>query len=632
MIILKDSPILKTLPEPAGAILGKSPKIVLAKDALSLVELSMHDSVDGVKFVSYLVSGKGKVLEAEITRAKNGLSVNYPEPYMRRRDPDSMLIGDEGDTDKPRYRDAHGKPFEGLRRETLEWLAEHELLLVPFYAGQHKGFPALAIMPMNAAFFGYGLSLLQGMIPGAELPADFTPRCVVYVAPPFRHSHFAGKQMVVHHRLDAHYEIYSYNLYPGPSAKKGVYGALLHFGEKEGWVTAHCSAVQVVTPYDNRLTLMHEGASGSGKSEMLEHLHREPDGSLLFGVNTVTGEERNIVLPRGCLLRPVVDDMGLCHPSFQKGGGRLAVGDAENGWFIRVNHITKYGTDPDIESLAVHPKDPLWFLNLDAPAGSTALLWEHTEDAPGKPCPNPRVVLPRQSVPEVVNHPVEVDVRSFGVRTPPCTKELPSYGILGIFHILPPALAWLWRLGALRGAGNPSIISKGDLESEGVGTFWPFATGKKVRWANLLLEQLVKSPSVVYALVPNQHVGAWKTGFMPQWIMREFLARRGGAWFRPEQVRAARSPLLGWTPRKIMIEGQTFDAPFLEVHRQAEVGEAAYDRGAEILRDFFLEEVAQYRTPELDPLGKKILDCLAAGGNVEDYARLMTGGLLGRNE
>jgi len=44
---------------------------------------------------------------------------------------------------------------------------------------------------------------------------------------------------------------------------------LIGQGEEEGWVTAHCSSVQVKTPYDNIVTFMHEGASGGGKSEML---------------------------------------------------------------------------------------------------------------------------------------------------------------------------------------------------------------------------------------------------------------------------------------------------------------------------------------------------------------------------
>ena len=65
------------------------------------------------------------------------------------------------------------------------------------------------------------------------------------------------------------------------------------------------------------------------------------------------------------------------------------------------------------------------------------------------------------------------------------------------------------------------------MSSEGVGSFWPFATGRRVTQANLLLRQIVDTPRTRFVLVPNQHVGAWHTGFMPQWLAREYLARRG---------------------------------------------------------------------------------------------------------
>jgi len=148
-------------------------------------------------------------------------------------------------------------------------------------------------------------------------------------------------------------------------------------------------------------------------------------------------------------------------------------------------------------------------------------------------------------VPNVVNKPVTVDVRSFGVRTPVCSKENPSYGIIGLFHILPPALAWLWRLVAPRGYANPSIVGGEGMESEGVGSYWPFATGKRVRHANLLLEQITQTPRTIYTLVPNQHIGVWKVGFKPQMLMREYLTRRGSAKLRSDQYQPARCPLLG---------------------------------------------------------------------------------------
>src|SRR5436189_2652594 len=124
------------------------------------------------------------------------------------------------------------------------------------------------------------------------ISTTFLPRAIIYVAPVFRHTHFMGKQVVVHNRLAGLHELFSYNLYPGPSAKKGVYSVLLNLGEKEGWVTNHCSTVQVITPYDNIVSIMHEGASGGGKSEMLEHIQRQDDGRLLLGVNVLTHEKR----------------------------------------------------------------------------------------------------------------------------------------------------------------------------------------------------------------------------------------------------------------------------------------------------------------------------------------------------
>ena len=81
-----------------------------------------------------------------------------------------------------------------------------------------------------------------------------------------------------------------------------MYGALLTKGEKEGWITAHCSTVQVVSPYDNITTFMHEGASGGGKSEMLQHIVREPNGQVLIGQNILTEEKRLINSPFSALL------------------------------------------------------------------------------------------------------------------------------------------------------------------------------------------------------------------------------------------------------------------------------------------------------------------------------------------
>ena len=165
--------------------------------------------------------------------------------------------------------------------------------------------------------------MLQGIIPIEEIEArgeDYHHSAIIYIAPPFRHTHFGGKQVVVHNRREELHELYSYNLYPGPSAKKGVYGMLLTLGEKRDWMTAHCSTVQVITPYDNTVTIMHEGASGGGKSEMLEQMHREADGRLLLGKNVVSGEKRHVALPMGCELRSCDRRHGVVPPRFSGPG------------------------------------------------------------------------------------------------------------------------------------------------------------------------------------------------------------------------------------------------------------------------------------------------------------------------
>lgn len=618
---------LFNVPTELRDVLDSCPGYNVATTVAELIALSTRDAdASGWQEIAFDVPGKGRVVEARACKVTNGIAANYLEAYMRRRDPDCMVIGDTKPTNKPTYLDRYKADFADVRQQTFAWLKTQRLAMFPFVAGGfEKGIDAVVVAPDNCGFFALGLALLQGIRDHTKLGRDFNPRAVIYVAPPFRHTHFDGKQVVVHNRLDNLHELFSYNLYPGPSAKKGIYGVLLTAGEKEQWVTAHCSTVRVITPYGNRVTIMHEGASGGGKSEMLEHPHRERDGRLLLGTHVVSNDHRYITLPRTCDLQPVTDDMALCHPSFQKGDGQLQLRDAEDAWFVRVNHIERYGVDPHLEEVTIHPKEPLLFLNIKAAPGATALIWEHTEDAPGKACPNPRVVIPRNNIPNIVHGTVSVNIRSFGVRTPPCTKERPSYGIIGMFHVLPPALAWVWRLVAPRGHANPSIVASEGMSSEGVGSYWPFATGRRVDQANLLLRQIVDTPRVRYILCPNQHVGSWNVGFMPQWLAREYLARRGGARFGPADLTPARCPLLGFALQQLIIEGQRVPLSMLQVDQSMTVGPEAYDAGAAELDAFFRRQLAKFTVPDLDPLGQKIIDCTLSRATMADYESLISG-------
>jgi len=581
----------------------------------------------GVYQAIFPAKGVGRIVEAVVTKARNGLAINFPDPAMRRRDPDAMVIGDSLPTDKPRYEERFGEPFDKTRQATLDWLKTQELVAMPFYAGTDElGYGSLLIVPRQAAFFAAALADLQGMIPRSQVPGDFKiTGGVLFVAPPFRHTHFGGRQVVVHDRSRTHQEVFAYNLYPGPSAKKGVYSMLLDLGEREGWTTNHCAAVAVVTPYENQLVLMHEGASGGGKSEMTEHIHRMEDGRLLLGKNVVTGEQRTLNLPEACHLRPIADDMACAHPKYQGTGKRLTVADAENAWFVRVDHIHAYGTAPNLERLCIDPPEPLIFLNHYIVPGGTCLTWEHVEDAPGKLCPNPRVILPRRLIEDIATGPRGVDVRSFGVRCPPTHRDSRLYGILAMMHVLSPALAWLWRLVAPRGHANPSIqaVKSSEMQSEGVGSYWAFATGRRVDQANLLLHQIVATPETRYVLLPNQHIGAWKVGYMAEWIAREYLARRGSAKFGREQVDEAPFPLLGYIPKQLRVEGSMIPRVFLRVEEQIQGGMEVYEEGARQWREFFARELKTFQVPDLDPLGHRIIEACLDGAHQEDYRRLI---------
>lgn len=611
------------LNEEVKDVLEQAKSITIPTSREHILTMATNNGQD-VFTVGFDVEGMGLVNEATVTLCKNGVSVNYIDPYMRRRDPECTFIGDELPTDKITYKDQFGGDFNQMRKMTFDWLKEQDLIVMPFISGdkKHGGYESIIIAPLSTAFFVGGLADLQGFIPLEKIHEGFKPQAIIYLAPTFRHTHFNGKQVVVHNRLEQLHEVFSFNLYPGPSAKKGIYGVLLNMGEKENWITAHASTVKVVTPYDNSVVIMHEGASGGGKSEMIEDIQRESDGRVLFAYDPLREEKIYIELGDTCELHPVTDDMALCHPSYQK-GDKLVVSDAEAGWFLRFNHIQEYGTSPEHEKLTIHPPKPLIFLNMDSAPGSTILIWDHIMDEPGKPCPNPRVIMPREFVKNVVSEPVEVDIRSFGVRMPLCTKENPTYGILGMLHVLPPALAWIWRLVAPRGHANPSIIDSEGMKSEGVGSYWPFATGKMVTQANLLLEQIASTPRTRYVLIPNQHIGSYEVGFTAEWLDREYLARKGNAKFREDQLVQSRCSTLGYALKSLRIDGYDVPNGFLRVNQQLSIGDEAYDKGAKILCDFFKKELAAYQVEELHPLGKTIIEAYMNNATLAEFEELI---------
>ena len=183
---------------------------------------------------------------------------------------------------------------------------------------------------------------------------------------------------------------------------------------------------------------------------------------------------------------------------------------------------------------------------------------------------------------------------------------------------------------AHRGFNNPSIDSSADenqfdIKSEGVGSFWPFATGKRVDFANILLEQFMQTTKTKNILIPNQHIGCWEVGFMAQWVIREYLGRRGQTSMKEKNLHPARHPLAGYIPEQIHVEGVAISKKFLDVTVQPEIGLEGYDEGAKQLEAFFKRETQLYLQSSLHPLGKAIISCCLDNGTLDDYEKIIPG-------
>jgi hypothetical protein len=106
-------------------------------------------------------------------------------------------------------------------------------------------------------------------------------------------------------------------------------------------------------------------------------------------------------------------------------------------------------------------------------------------------------------------------------------------------------------------------------------------------------------------------------------VAREYLARRGGARFRKEQLVESPCPLLGYVPEGIQIEGTLIPRLFLDVTSQSEGGEEVFKEGARQWRDFFRKELKPFLVPDLDPLGRKIIQACLDDASQEDYLKLI---------
>ena len=58
---------------------------------------------------------------------------------------------------------------------------------------------------------------------------------------------------------------------------------------------------------------------------------------------------------------------------------------------------------PSMSASPSTPRSPSCSSTLQGVPRATCLLWEHTLDSDGKPCPNPRVIIPRRLIPHIAD-------------------------------------------------------------------------------------------------------------------------------------------------------------------------------------------------------------------------------------
>ena len=145
-----------------------------------------------------------------------------------------------------------------------------------------------------------------------------------------------------------------------------------------------------------------------------------------------------------------------------------------------------------------------------------------------------------------------------------------------------------------------------------------FAVKSPIRRSFLYIHQMLNTQNTLNILIPNQHIGAYQVGFMGEWLVREYLARRNGI-VRMKHLVPARCPLFGYSLEEMKIDGQYVRRTFLRPEYQSKLGFEGYDAGAKILTDFIKEQVQQFMTEDLDPVGKQILELVLRDAPLEDY-------------
>ena len=180
--------------------------------------------------------------------------------------------------------------------------------------------------------------------------------------------------------------------------------------------------------------------------------------------------------------------------------------------------------------------------------------------------------------------------------------------------------------GGPRGFNNPSINGRLRPWSARVGFLWPFATGKRVAQANLLLEQIINCSGTRYVLIPNQHIGV-EGGLRGGVDLPRVSGGRGGVNMKMDRLVPARCPL-PLRLKEMKVDGQQISSKFLRPETQETLGEAGYDKGAKILTTSSARELAVYDVGGAPPRGQADPGVLfKRGGSIQDYCDIIPLGL-----
>ena len=308
--------------------------------------------------------------------------------------------------------------------------------------------------------------------------STISPAPSSYVAPPFRHTHFDGKQVVVHNRCEELPRGLRLQPLSRPLAPRRAFTRCCSTSaSRRAGSAATRSAALVETPYENETVFMHEGASGGGKSEMLEDFHRERGRPP--AARYAHGDGRKI-LPdtwrERASIHPICRRYGLRAQELPGSGERQAAHRRRRGRLVPAygRHDMPTVTTRSMRRICIHPSEPLVFFNMDGVPGATCLIWEHVKDSNGKPCSEParRSFRARWSS-NIVPDAEPVDGRCAQLRRAHAAvyrESSPNYGVMGMLQVMPPSIAWLWRLVSPRGFKNPSIADTnagGGLKSRG---------------------------------------------------------------------------------------------------------------------------------------------------------------------